>query len=144
MQANRRPVCKYIGELRVQNGFLASLAPTPPQHFGLRSGLRYSQKLINNQQILLHTTDSNNIIWTNRTSVKEYDFPGDQFPTYGTLYDLVGTQLTCPMATQEHTVLSSVHAHLTLGLGREGGRGEGEGNGEREREGGEKQKKLWL
>ena len=59
-----------------------------------------------------------------QVSVKENDLPGDWFPANGTLYDLVGTQLTRPVATQEHTVLSSVHTHLALGLGqreREGG-----------------------
>ena len=28
----RRPICKYIGELRVQNGFSASLAPDTDQY----------------------------------------------------------------------------------------------------------------
>ena len=74
------------------------------------------------------------------SSVKENDFLGDSFPTYGALYNLVSTQLTSTMTTEKDTVFSSVHTYLTLGLGEEGGVGEWrreggrKGRGERERE----------
>ena len=64
------------------------------------------------------------VSYVDRKSVKENDIFGDGLSTDGALDDLVSTQLTGAMATQEDTVLSPVHAHLTLSLGggREGGR----------------------
>lgn len=49
--------------------------------------------------------------------VEEDDLPLHSLPADGALCHLVCTQLTGPVATQEHTVLASVHAHLTLRLG---------------------------
>ena len=59
--------------------------------------------------------------YTNSKSVKEDDLLSDWFPTDWALNDLVSTELTCPMTTEEDTVLFPVHTHLTLGL-RGGGR----------------------
>ena len=43
-------------------------------------------------------------------------------PTDWALNDLVSTELTCPVTTEEDTVLFPVHTHLTLGLRERGGR----------------------
>ncbi len=49
-------------------------------------------------------------------SVKENDFLIYGLPTDWALCDLIRTELARAMTTQEHTVLASVHAHLTLSL----------------------------
>ena len=77
-------------------------------------------------------------------SVKENDLLGYWFPTDWTLNDLISTQLTGAMATQEDTVLPAIHAYLTLclrerGREREGGRERGR-EGERGRDEGERKK----
>ena len=49
-------------------------------------------------------------------SVEEDDFLVHGFPTDWALCDLIGTELAGAMTAQEHAVLASVHAHLTLSL----------------------------
>ena len=61
-------------------------------------------------------------------SVKENDLFGDWFSANWTFYNHISTELARAMTTEEDTVLSAIHAHLTLGLVR----GEGEREGERE------------
>ena len=56
-----------------------------------------------------------------RQSVKEDDLLSDWLPTDWAFNDLVSTELTCPVTTEEDTVLFPVHTHLTLGLREKGG-----------------------
>lgn len=51
-------------------------------------------------------------------SVKQDDFLLHNLAADWAFCDLVCAQLTCPVPTQEHTVLPSVHANLTLRLYR--------------------------
>ena len=76
-------------------------------------------------------------------SVKENDLFGDWFSANWTFYNHISTELARAVTTEEDTVLSAIHTHLTLGLVREregwGGGGGGGGGG---REGGKEGSKV--